>query len=78
MLMHAIDETEDEALSGLPPTPPIVIRKASSEESVGHSYGQMAPGSSARVPANPPLDGGAPFFFVASCLFEGFRLLLTI
>jgi hypothetical protein len=36
---------------------------ASSEEFVGHSYGRMAPGSSARVPANPLPNGGAPFCF---------------
>src|SRR5277367_3374700 len=34
-------------------------KKASSEESVGHRYGQMVPGSQARVAANPLPDGGA-------------------
>jgi hypothetical protein len=57
-------------------------KKASSEESVGDWYGQMAPGSSARVPAKPLPDSGASVFFAASCLsnqfaFAGKRFAVT-
>jgi len=46
---------------------------SSSEESVGHRYGRMVLGSSARE-AGEPIAGGASTFFVASCLSSQFDL----
>ena len=37
---------------------------------MGHSYGRLVPGSSARVAGEPAADGGASVFFLASCVLN--------
>jgi hypothetical protein len=62
-------------LKGSKATNKLALNLASSEESVGHWYGRMLPGSSARV-AGEPAAGWLRrrLFFVTSCLSNQFDL----